>query len=164
MFRTVLKEEGWRVLMRGYLPTVTGSCVYSGISFFTYETLKILHAGEYSYLPWILIWPLMWYTAKLVYGGGGGGRERVYWCHNTVGQSVGIRLCLKELPQFSSYLNETFYTWSLSRVTLHDILFRVMPLFKILISHVALFSVSMLILGEIALVDFEPEPNCIFFY
>lgn len=44
VFRTVFKEEGWRVLMRGYMPTVSGSFVYSGISFFTYETLKILHA------------------------------------------------------------------------------------------------------------------------
>ncbi|KAL4216521.1 hypothetical protein ACF0H5_024244 [Mactra antiquata] len=47
VFKTVLKEEGWRIFMRGYTPTVTGSCIYSGISFFTYETLKILHA-EYS--------------------------------------------------------------------------------------------------------------------
>lgn len=48
-FRSVLKEEGWRMVMRGYTPTVFGSCIYSGISFFTYETLKILHAGNHFY-------------------------------------------------------------------------------------------------------------------
>ncbi|XP_053387701.1 mitochondrial coenzyme A transporter SLC25A42-like [Mercenaria mercenaria] len=46
-FRSVLKEEGWRIVMRGYTPTMFGSCIYSGISFFTYETLKIIHA-EYT--------------------------------------------------------------------------------------------------------------------
>lgn len=45
-FRSVLREEGWRMVMRGYTPTVFGSCIYSGISFFTYETLKIVHAGN----------------------------------------------------------------------------------------------------------------------
>lgn len=48
VFQTVLKDEGWGVLMRGYMPTVMGSCVYAGISFYTYETLKIMHAGWYG--------------------------------------------------------------------------------------------------------------------
>ncbi|WAR29885.1 S2542-like protein [Mya arenaria] len=45
VFTAVWKEEGWRIVMRGYTPTVIGSCIYSGISFFTYETLKKEHAS-----------------------------------------------------------------------------------------------------------------------
>lgn len=45
VFRTVWREEGWRIFMKGYTPTVLGSCIYSGISFFTYETLKKEHAS-----------------------------------------------------------------------------------------------------------------------
>ena len=40
--------------------------------------------------------------------GGGGG----YTIHRVGGQSFGVRLCLKILPQFSSHLNETCYTYT----------------------------------------------------
>ncbi|XP_046570840.1 LOW QUALITY PROTEIN: mitochondrial coenzyme A transporter SLC25A42-like [Haliotis rubra] len=43
----IYKEEGVRTLYRGFTPTILGSIPYSGISFFTYETLKKLHA-EYA--------------------------------------------------------------------------------------------------------------------
>lgn len=41
------RQEGFRTLWRGYLPTVLGSTMYSGTSFFTYETLKKSHAGNF---------------------------------------------------------------------------------------------------------------------
>ena len=37
------------------------------------------------------------------------GGEGVYWSQQTGGWSVGEMLCLKLLPQISSYLNETYY-------------------------------------------------------
>ena len=37
--------------------------------------------------------------------------------------SIADSLCLKLLPQFSSYLNETCYTWSQWRVNVHDTFF-----------------------------------------
>ena len=52
-------------------------------------------------------------TGSFVYQLGGGGVG--YWSHQADGRSVGELLCLKLLPQFSSYLNETCYTWSLWR-------------------------------------------------
>jgi len=39
------REEGLRTLYRGFTPTLLGAVPYSGISFFTYETLKKYHAG-----------------------------------------------------------------------------------------------------------------------
>ncbi|XP_063437403.1 mitochondrial coenzyme A transporter SLC25A42-like [Mytilus trossulus] len=50
LFQVIMKtyrQEGFRTLWRGYLPTVLGSTMYSGTSFFTYETLKKNHA-EYA--------------------------------------------------------------------------------------------------------------------
>ncbi|CAG2211640.1 SLC25A42 [Mytilus edulis] len=50
LFQVIMKtyrQEGFRTLWRGYLPTVLGSTMYSGTSFFTYETLKKSHA-EYA--------------------------------------------------------------------------------------------------------------------
>ena len=54
--------------------------------------------------------------------------------------SVGEMFCLKLLPQFLSYLNETCYTWSLWLVYMHYILFlrpgqrvlKLWPLFELL--------------------------------
>ncbi|KAK3580127.1 hypothetical protein CHS0354_034067 [Potamilus streckersoni] len=47
VFMKIYREEGFRVLYRGFTPTVLGAIPYSGISFFTYETLKKIHA-EYA--------------------------------------------------------------------------------------------------------------------
>ncbi|CAH8462026.1 unnamed protein product [Dicrocoelium dendriticum] len=38
--RTVIREEGIMALYRGFLPTILGVIPYSGIGFFTFETLK----------------------------------------------------------------------------------------------------------------------------
>lgn len=47
VFRKTYREEGLKVMYRGYTPTVLGSAIYSGIGFGTYETLKKFHA-EYN--------------------------------------------------------------------------------------------------------------------
>lgn len=43
----IKKEEGLRTLYRGFVPTLYGSVIYSGLGFCTYETLKKWHA-EYN--------------------------------------------------------------------------------------------------------------------
>ncbi|GAB1607587.1 mitochondrial coenzyme A transporter SLC25A42-like [Argonauta hians] len=43
----IYREEGFRTLYRGFTPTILGSIPYSGTGFFTYESLKKLHA-EYA--------------------------------------------------------------------------------------------------------------------
>lgn len=35
-----------KTLYRGFTPTIIGVIPYAGLSFFTYETLKKLHAGK----------------------------------------------------------------------------------------------------------------------
>ena len=45
----IYKEEGIRTLYRGFTPTILGSIPYSGTSFFTYESLKKMHAGNLTY-------------------------------------------------------------------------------------------------------------------
>jgi len=41
----IYRKEGFRTLYRGFTPTIIGAIPYSGTSFFTYESLKKLHAG-----------------------------------------------------------------------------------------------------------------------
>ncbi|XP_023826646.1 mitochondrial coenzyme A transporter SLC25A42-like [Salvelinus sp. IW2-2015] len=44
VFVRIMQEEGIKTLYRGFCPTILGVIPYSGITFFTYETLKKLHA------------------------------------------------------------------------------------------------------------------------
>ncbi|KAL1023048.1 hypothetical protein UPYG_G00035800 [Umbra pygmaea] len=44
VFVRITQEEGVKTLYRGFCPTILGVIPYSGITFFTYETLKKLHA------------------------------------------------------------------------------------------------------------------------
>ncbi|KAH9495272.1 hypothetical protein Btru_016272 [Bulinus truncatus] len=44
VFLKMIKEEGFKSIYRGFTPTMLGSIPYSGSSFFTYETLKKIHA------------------------------------------------------------------------------------------------------------------------
>ncbi|XP_041746154.2 LOW QUALITY PROTEIN: mitochondrial coenzyme A transporter SLC25A42 [Coregonus clupeaformis] len=44
VFVRITQEEGINTLYRGFCPTILGVIPYSGITFFTYETLKKLHA------------------------------------------------------------------------------------------------------------------------
>lgn len=45
VFGRISREEGLKTLYRGFTPTILGVIPYAGLSFFTYETLKKLHAG-----------------------------------------------------------------------------------------------------------------------
>uniref|UniRef100_A0A668RMI4 Mitochondrial coenzyme A transporter SLC25A42 n=1 Tax=Oreochromis aureus TaxID=47969 RepID=A0A668RMI4_OREAU len=45
VFVRISREEGMKTLYRGFTPTILGVAPYAGLSFFTYETLKKLHAG-----------------------------------------------------------------------------------------------------------------------
>uniref|UniRef100_A0A8C5AUW8 Solute carrier family 25 member 42 n=1 Tax=Gadus morhua TaxID=8049 RepID=A0A8C5AUW8_GADMO len=44
VFGRISREEGLKTLYRGFTPTILGVVPYAGISFFTYETLKKVHA------------------------------------------------------------------------------------------------------------------------
>ncbi|KAM9790237.1 mitochondrial coenzyme A transporter SLC25A42 [Syngnathus typhle] len=44
VFVRISREEGLKTLYRGFTPTILGVVPYAGLSFFTYETLKKLHA------------------------------------------------------------------------------------------------------------------------
>eukprot|EP00064_Thunnus_orientalis_P003173 superscaffoldBa00000251_g3182 len=44
VFVRISREEGLKTLYRGFTPTILGVAPYAGLSFFTYETLKKLHA------------------------------------------------------------------------------------------------------------------------
>nr|XP_033812262.1 mitochondrial coenzyme A transporter SLC25A42 [Geotrypetes seraphini]XP_033812263.1 mitochondrial coenzyme A transporter SLC25A42 [Geotrypetes seraphini]XP_033812264.1 mitochondrial coenzyme A transporter SLC25A42 [Geotrypetes seraphini] len=44
VFIRISQEEGLQTLYRGFAPTILGVIPYAGLSFFTYETLKKLHA------------------------------------------------------------------------------------------------------------------------
>lgn len=44
VFVRISREEGLKTLYRGFTPTLLGVVPYAGLSFFTYETLKKLHA------------------------------------------------------------------------------------------------------------------------
>ncbi|XP_037642914.1 mitochondrial coenzyme A transporter SLC25A42-like isoform X2 [Sebastes umbrosus] len=44
VFVRISREEGLKTLYRGFTPTLLGVIPYAGLSFFTYETLKKLHA------------------------------------------------------------------------------------------------------------------------
>lgn len=46
VFVRISREEGLKTLYRGFTPTMLGVVPYAGLSFFTYETLKKLHAGN----------------------------------------------------------------------------------------------------------------------
>ncbi|KAL8614088.1 hypothetical protein ACOMHN_026305 [Nucella lapillus] len=47
VFLKIYRVEGLKTVYRGFTPTVLGSIPYSGTSFFTYETLKKLHAEKF---------------------------------------------------------------------------------------------------------------------
>ncbi|XP_028834223.1 mitochondrial coenzyme A transporter SLC25A42 isoform X1 [Denticeps clupeoides] len=44
VFVRISREEGLKTMYRGFTPTILGVVPYAGLSFFTYETLKKLHA------------------------------------------------------------------------------------------------------------------------
>ncbi|XP_056598917.1 mitochondrial coenzyme A transporter SLC25A42 [Triplophysa dalaica] len=44
VFVRISREEGLKTLCRGFTPTILGVIPYAGLSFFTYETLKKIHA------------------------------------------------------------------------------------------------------------------------
>ncbi|XP_053822069.1 mitochondrial coenzyme A transporter SLC25A42 isoform X3 [Vidua chalybeata] len=46
VFIRISREEGLKTLYRGFTPTILGVIPYAGLSFFTYETLKKVHAGH----------------------------------------------------------------------------------------------------------------------
>ncbi|KPP65712.1 mitochondrial coenzyme A transporter SLC25A42-like, partial [Scleropages formosus] len=46
VFVRISREEGMKTLYRGFTPTILGVVPYAGLSFFTYETLKKLHADK----------------------------------------------------------------------------------------------------------------------
>ncbi|AWP11159.1 putative mitochondrial coenzyme A transporter SLC25A42-like [Scophthalmus maximus] len=46
VFVRISQEEGLKTLYRGFTPTILGVIPYAGITFFTYETLKKLHAEK----------------------------------------------------------------------------------------------------------------------
>ncbi|KAM3865575.1 mitochondrial coenzyme A transporter SLC25A42 [Diretmus argenteus] len=46
VFVRISQEEGMKTLYRGFTPTILGVVPYAGLSFFTYETLKKLHAEK----------------------------------------------------------------------------------------------------------------------
>lgn len=45
VFVRISRDEGLKTLYHGFTPTILGVVPYAGLSFFTYETLKNLHAG-----------------------------------------------------------------------------------------------------------------------
>lgn len=47
MFVKIWIEEGPKTLFRGYWATILGVIPYAGTSFFTFETLKRKHFGNY---------------------------------------------------------------------------------------------------------------------
>lgn len=51
VFVRISREEGLKTLYRGFAPTMLGVIPYAGLSFFTYETLKKMHAGNVLSLP-----------------------------------------------------------------------------------------------------------------
>ncbi|XP_041098490.1 mitochondrial coenzyme A transporter SLC25A42-like [Polyodon spathula] len=46
VFGRISREEGLQTLYRGFTPTILGVIPYAGLSFFTYETLKKVHADH----------------------------------------------------------------------------------------------------------------------
>ncbi|XP_019369150.1 PREDICTED: mitochondrial coenzyme A transporter SLC25A42 [Gavialis gangeticus] len=46
VFIRISQEEGLKTLYRGFTPTIIGVIPYAGLSFFTYESLKKLHADH----------------------------------------------------------------------------------------------------------------------
>lgn len=50
VFVRISREEGLKTLYRGFTPTILGVVPYAGLSFFTYETLKKLHAGTFCFV------------------------------------------------------------------------------------------------------------------
>lgn len=45
VFVRISREEGLKMLYRGFTPNILGVVPYAGLSFFTYETLQKMHAG-----------------------------------------------------------------------------------------------------------------------
>ena len=48
VFIQMIREEGIRSVYRGFTPTLLGAIPYTGTSFFTYETLKKIHAETHT--------------------------------------------------------------------------------------------------------------------
>lgn len=48
VFLKIIRKEGVFKLYKGFVPTILGVIPYAGTSFFTYESLKTLHAGMYD--------------------------------------------------------------------------------------------------------------------
>ena len=46
VFYKILHEEGIAAFYKGYVPTIAGVVPYAGVSFFTYDTLKLVYRGE----------------------------------------------------------------------------------------------------------------------
>ncbi|XP_038820179.1 mitochondrial coenzyme A transporter SLC25A42-like [Salvelinus namaycush] len=46
VFVRISREEGLKTLYHGFTPTTLGVVPHAGLSFFTYETLKKMHAGS----------------------------------------------------------------------------------------------------------------------
>ena len=56
VFIRISREEGLKTLYRGFTPTILGVIPYAGLSFFTYETLKKLHAGKGNLVCFQMKW------------------------------------------------------------------------------------------------------------
>lgn len=46
VFYKMFYEEGIVAFYKGYIPTIAGVIPYAGVSFFTYDTLKMLYRGK----------------------------------------------------------------------------------------------------------------------
>jgi solute carrier family 25 protein 42 len=67
VFYKVFHEEGIAAFYKGYIPTIAGVVPYAGVSFFTYDTLKMLYRGIFlRHLVQTLILMILDY-AKLDY-------------------------------------------------------------------------------------------------
>jgi len=53
VFAKIWREETPRTFYKGFLPTQLGVIPYAGVSFCTFETLKLKHKGISIYLPFI---------------------------------------------------------------------------------------------------------------
>lgn len=48
VFYKIMREEGIWAFYKGYIPTIAGVLPYAGVSFFTYDTLKMLYRGRWN--------------------------------------------------------------------------------------------------------------------
>ncbi|XP_015666195.1 mitochondrial coenzyme A transporter SLC25A42 [Protobothrops mucrosquamatus] len=103
VFMRISHEEGLKTLYRGFSPTILGVIPYAGLSFFTYETLKKLHAehsGGREPYP----------VERLVFGA----------CAGLIGQSASYPLdVVRRRMQTAGALG---YTYGSIFVTMRDII------------------------------------------